>query len=220
MSVPAANPDNTPKGMMAPVVDRFEFSPENMAAVERVLAKYPPARKASAVLPLLHIAQRQHGGWLPRAILDHIADFLGMPRIRVYEVATFYDMFNTTPTGRVQIRVCKTTPCWLRGSDDVIKACSDALGVDVGESTGDGRFYLREFECLGACANAPMMWVDDDFYEDLDYAKTKEIVEALMRGERPTPGSQTGRTASMPAGGKTTLLESEVLGGTAANGGA
>ena len=219
MSV-AANPDNSPKGVMAPVVDRFEFSAENAPIVERVLAKYPPDRKASAVLPLLHIAQRQHGGWLPRAILDHVADLLGMPRIRVYEVATFYDMFNTTPTGRVQIRVCKTTPCWLRGSDDVMKACAETLGIEVGESTADGRFYLREFECLGACANAPMMWVDDDFYEDLDEARTREIVEALKRGERPSPGSQTGRTASMPAGGKTTLLHSDVLGGKGADKGA
>ena len=219
MSV-AANPDDTPKGRMAPVVDRFEFTPENAAEVERVLAKYPADRKASAVLPLLHMAQRQHGGWLPRAVLDHVADLLGMPRIRVYEVATFYDMFNTAPTGRVQIRVCKTTPCWLCGSDDVIRACSDVLGVEVGESTADGRFYLREFECLGACANAPMMWVDDDFYEDLDYARTKAIVEALTRGERPTPGSQTGRTASMPAGGKTTLLERTAPGDAASDEGA
>ena len=151
------------------------------------------------------MAQKQHGGWLPRSVLDYVADYLGMARIKVYEVATFYDMYNVTPTGRTQIRVCTTTPCWLCGSDDVVRACKDALGVGVGESTDDGRFFLREFECLGACANAPMLWIDDDFYEDLDYDKTRAIIEALKRGERPTPGSQTGRRASMPAGGKTTL---------------
>ena len=105
------------------------------------------------------------------------------------------------------MRVCTTTPCWLCGSDEVVRACRDALGIDVGESTPDGRFYLREFECLGACANAPVLWVDDDFYEDLDYATTKTIIETLKRGERPKPGPQNGRVASMPLGGKTTLLD-------------
>jgi NADH-quinone oxidoreductase subunit E len=130
-----------------------------------------------------------------------------MPRIRVYEVASFYDMFNTKPTGKIQIRVCRTTPCWLCGSDEVLKACEETLGIKVGQSTEDGRFFLREFECLGACANAPILWVDDDYYEDLDGPKTKAIIEALQRGERPTAGSQSGRQASMPAGGKTTLRE-------------
>jgi NADH-quinone oxidoreductase subunit E len=170
---------------MAPEVETFAFSPETMKKVEVILAKYPPAWRQSAVLPLLHLAQEQHGGWLPRAILDYVADFLGMPRIRVYEVATFYDMYNTDPVGRVQVRACTTTPCWLCGSDEVVRACRDALGVDLGESTPDGRFYLREFECLGACANAPILWVDDVFYEDLDYESTKAILEALKRGERP-----------------------------------
>ena len=136
-----------------------------------------------------------------------MAALLDMPRIRVYEVASFYDMFNTVPVGRVQIRVCTTTPCWLCGSDDVVRACRDALGVGIGESTPDMRFLLREFECLGACANAPMMWIDDDYYEDLTYDSTRAILEALMRGDRPTPGSQTGRQGSMPAGGRTTLFE-------------
>ena len=202
-----SDPRAEPRGAMAPDVGWFSFSDENMERARAILARYPEPRKQSAVLPLLHLAQEQHGGWLPRAILDYVADFLGMPRIRVYEVATFYDMFNTRPVGRTQVRVCTTTPCWLCGSDDVVRACKDALGIDVGESTPDGRFYLREFECLGACANAPVLWVDDDFYEDLDYARTKEIVETLKRGERPEPGPQNGRVASMPLGGKTTLLD-------------
>lgn len=190
---------------LAPDVTEFAFSAENEAEARRIIARYPEGRQASAVLPLLHLAQAQHGGWLPRAILDYVADYLDMAPIRVYEVASFYDMFNTRPVGRIQIRACTTTPCWLAGSDDVVRACKDALGVGIGESTADGRFYLREFECLGACANAPILWVDDDFYEDLDFDSTKAVLEALMRGERPTPGSQTGRRASMPKGGKTSL---------------
>ncbi|MCB1832034.1 MAG: NADH-quinone oxidoreductase subunit NuoE [Geminicoccaceae bacterium] len=197
------------KDGFAPDVDSFSFSAENRAEVERILGKYPADRKRSAVLPLLHLAQRQHGGWLPRAVLDHVAELLETPKIRVYEVASFYDMFNTEPTGRVQVRVCTTTPCWLRGSDEIVRACKDALGIEIGENTEDGRFFLREFECLGACCNAPMMWIDDHFYEDLDYGKAKEIVEAIMRGETPEPGPQSGRKGSEPLGQRTTLLEDE-----------
>lgn len=205
MSAPAGKVQ--PRGAMAPEVDSFAFAPENQEEIGRILKRYPEDRKASAALPLLHLAQKQHGGWLPRAALDHVADLLEIPRIKVYEVATFYDMYNLVPVGRVQVRVCTTTPCWLCGSDEVVRACRDELGCDVGESTEDGRFFLREFECLGACANAPVLWVDDDFYEDLDYEKTRAVLAALKRGERPRPGPQNGRTASMPSGGKTTLKE-------------
>ncbi len=194
---------------MAPDVESFAFTEENLARIRDILARYPEDRRASAVLPLLHLAQEQHGGWLPRAALDHVADFLGIPRIQVYEVATFYDMFNTEPVGRIQVRVCTTTPCWLCGSDEVVRACKEVLGVEIGQSTPDGRFYLREFECLGACANAPVLWIDEDYYEDLDYERTKAVLEALKRGERPRPGPQSGRKGSMPAGGKTTLLFEE-----------
>jgi NADH-quinone oxidoreductase E subunit len=187
--------------------ERFAFTPENDAKAQAIIGKYPPGRHASAVLPLLTLAQEQYGAWLPQPALDYVADYLGMPPIRVYEVASFYDMFNTRPVGRVQIRVCTTTPCWLCGSDAVVGACQDALGIKVGQSTPDMRFFLREFECLGACANAPMMWIEDDYYEDLTYDSTRAIIEALMRGERPTPGSQTGRKASMAAGGKTSLFQ-------------
>lgn len=198
-----------PVGEMAPDVASFAFTPENLEKVRAILSRYPPGRQQSAVLPLLHLAQAQHGGWLPQAALDHVADFLGVPRIRVYEVATFYDMFNLEPVGRIQVRVCTTTPCWLCGSDEVLRACREVLGIGPGESTPDGRFFLREFECLGACANAPVMWIDDDYYEDLDYARTKAVLQALMRGEKPKPGPQSGRRGSMPAGGKTTLLFDE-----------
>jgi len=185
----------------------FAFTPENETKAKAFVARYPEGRQASAILPLLTLAQEQCGGWLPREVLDYLADYLDMPRIRVYEVASFYDMFNTKPVGRIQIRVCRTTPCWLCGSDEVLKACEEALGIKAGQSTEDGRFFLREFECLGACANAPIMWIDDDYYEDLDGPKTRAIIEALQRGERPAAGSQTERQGSMPAGGKTTLLE-------------
>jgi NADH-quinone oxidoreductase E subunit len=193
--------------------ERFAFTSENDAKAQAIISRYPPGRHASAVLPLLTLAQKQYGAWLPQPALDYVADYLGMPSIRVYEVASFYDMFNTKPVGRVQIRVCTTTPCWLCGSDDVLRAWRDVLGIELGESTPDLRFFLREFECLGACANAPMMWIDDDYYEDLDYDSTRAIGEALMRGERPEPGSQSGRKASMPAGGKKTLLEDPHRGG-------
>ena len=191
----------------APDVESFSFRDELRPEIDRILAKYPEPRKQSAVMPLLHLAQRQHGGWLPRAALDHVADFLEMPKIRVYEVASFYDMYNTEPTGRIQVRVCTTTPCWLCGSDDIVKAARDTLGLEIGESSEDGRFFLREFECLGACCNAPMMWIDDDYYEDLDYAKAKAVLEALQRGETPTPGPQSGRKGSEPHGQRKTLLE-------------
>jgi NADH-quinone oxidoreductase subunit E len=192
---------------MAPDSDSFAWTPESEREAEAIVARYPEGRQQSAFLPLMHLAQKQHGGWLPRAVLDFLADYLRVPRMRAYEVASFYDMFNIKPTGRVQVRVCTTTPCWLCGSADVLRACNEVLGIEANESTADGRFFLREFECLGACANAPILWIDDDFYEDLDYDKTRALLEALKRGEPLKPGSQTGRTASMPAGGKTTLRE-------------
>lgn len=190
----------------APDVETFSFAPEHRAEIEQILAKYPEARKQSAVMPLLHLAQKQHGGWLPRAALDHVAEFLEIPRIRVYEVASFYDMYNTEPTGRIQVRVCTTTPCWLCGSDDIVRAAREVLGIDIGESSEDGQFFLREFECLGACCNAPMMWIDDDYYEDLTYEKAKAILEAFKRGETPKPGPQSGRRGSEPNGERKTLL--------------
>ena len=196
-----------PYGAMAPEVDSFAFTEENQAHIERIRAKFPPNRQQSALLPLLMLAQEQHGGWLPKAAMDHVAEILGLPRIRVYEVGTFYDMYNTTPVGPVQVRVCTTTPCWLCGSDDVVRAAKDELECDIGASSPDGRFFLREFECLGACANAPVLWIDDDFYEDLDYDKARSILAALKHGDTVTVGSQTGRKASMPIGGKTSLVD-------------
>jgi NADH-quinone oxidoreductase subunit E len=163
------------------------------------------------VIPLLYVAQRQMGrltgsAWVPRVAMDVIADRLSMPPIRVYEVATFYFMFNMKPIGRHHLQLCGTTPCMLRGSDDVLRACKDAGGLKgVGDTSADGMFTLTEVECLGACVNAPILQIDDDYYEDLNYESTVKLLEAFKRGERPKPGSAIGRMASAPAGEQTVL---------------
>ncbi len=185
----------------------FAFTQENQARVRDIIAKYPPGREASAVMPLLDLAQRQHGGWLPRAALEHVAQVLNMPRIRVLEVATFYSMFKLRPVGRHLVQVCTTTPCWLRGSDEVLGACRKTLGIDVGETTDDGDFTLEEVECLGACVNAPVLQVDDAYYEDMDADSTRAVLEAFKRGETPKPGPQIDRQTSCPVGGPTTLKD-------------
>ncbi len=186
---------------------KFEFSSENMARVKAQIAKYPDGRQASATLALLDLAQRQNGGWVSREAMAHIAELLDVAEIRVYEVATFYTMVNLQPVGKFLIQLCRTTPCWLCGSDDLRNACRDVLGIGVGESTEDGMFTLIEVECLGACVNAPMAQINDDFYEDLSVARLKEILEMLRRGEQPPTGSQTGRQTSAPATGATTLTD-------------
>ena len=188
--------------------DSFEFTPENLERANWYIAKYPPGRQQSAVLPLLHLAQKQHDGWLPRAAMDYVARLLHMAPIRVYEVATFYTMFNLRPVGRYLLQACTTTPCWLRGSDDVVAACEKKLGIKMGGTTVDGLFTLVEVECLGACVNAPILQVNnEDFYEDLDGPKTEELLDALREGRPPPAGSVIGRGGSAPIGGKTTLLE-------------
>ncbi len=194
--------------------ESFAFTPENLAQAKAHMAKYPVGRQMSAVLPLLDLAQRQHGNWLPRAAMDHVADLLGMARIRVYEVATFYSMFNLRPVGRHFFQICTTTPCWLRGSDEVVAACQRKLGIGIGETTADGEFTLTEVECLGACVNAPIIQINDDFYEDLDGPATERIIDALRHGETIAPGSVIGRQTSAPEGGPTTLRDLSVAGET------
>jgi len=183
----------------------FEFTPEYRARADKHIAKYPPGRQASAVIPLLDLAQRQAGGWVPRAAMDHIGEILDMAFIRVYEVATFYTMFNLKPTGRHHLQVCTTTPCWLRDSDGILEACHKKLGIRPGETTADGQFSLIEVECLGACVNAPMLQLGDEYYEDLDADSMVALIEALQRGETPKPGPQIARQTSAPFGGATTL---------------
>jgi len=183
----------------------FEFSPENAAESKKIIAKYPAGRQASAILPLLDLAQRQSGGWLPKAAIRSVAEMLDMPFMRAYEVASFYSMFNLSPVGKNFVQVCTTTPCWLGGSDDVVSACKKNLGIEIGETTADGEFTLIEVECLGACVNAPMMQINDEYYEDLTAETTANVLDALKRGEQPKPGPQSGRVRSEPAGGLTTL---------------
>ena len=191
--------------------DSFAFDAESEAKIATILKRYPEGKQASAVIPLLYVAQRQMGrltqsAWVPRVAMDVIADRLSMPPIRVYEVATFYFMFNMKPIGRHHLQLCGTTPCMLRGSDDVLRACKDAGGLKgVGHTSADGLFTLTEVECLGACVNAPILQVDDDYYEDLDYDSAVKLLEAFKRGERPKPGSAIGRMASAPAGPQNAL---------------
>ncbi len=192
----------------------FAFTAENLARAQKIIARYPQGRQASAVLPLLDLAQRQAGGWLPLAAMDHVAGILDMASIRVYEVATFYSMFNLDPVGRYLVQVCTTTPCWLCGSEAVAKACEDTLGIRFGETTPDGVFTLKEVECLGACVNAPMVQINDDYYEDLDADRARAVLQALKAGTKPKPGSQTGRQTSAPAGARTTLTAAKGAGGS------
>lgn len=191
--------------------ESFAFDAESEAKIATILKRYPEGKQASAVIPLLYVAQRQMGrltqsAWVPRVAMDVIAARLSMPPIRVYEVATFYFMFNMKPIGRHHLQLCGTTPCMLRGSDDVLRACKDAGGLKgVGDTSADGLFTLTEVECLGACVNAPILQVDDDYYEDLDYESAVKLLEAFKRGERPKPGSAIGRQASAPAGEQSVL---------------
>ena len=186
---------------------RFVFTPENLERAKWHIAKYPPGRQASAVLPLLDLAQRQHDNWLPRAAMDHVAALLDMAPIRVYEVATFYTMFNLSPVGRHFFQICTTTPCWLRGSDEVVKTCEEKLGIRFGETSADGLFTMREVECLGCCVNAPVIQVNDDVYEDLDAKTTAQLIDACRAGKAPPVGSMAGRKGSAPASNQTTLLD-------------
>jgi NADH-quinone oxidoreductase E subunit len=184
--------------------ERWAFTPESRAKVDAAIAKYPPGRQASAVLACLDIAQRQHG-WVPQAAIEHIAGILGMAPIRVTEVASFYTMINRKPVGKYLLQVCGTTPCWLRGSDDIFAAIREELGIGRGETSADGLFTVMEVECLGACVNAPMVQVNDDFFEDLTKENFKAILRKLAAGEFPKPGPQNSRHASEPEGGPTTL---------------
>jgi NADH-quinone oxidoreductase E subunit len=182
----------------------FAFTPEMQAEADKHIAKYPKGRQQSAVMALLDLAQRQEG-WVTAAAVAHIADMLGMAEIRVWEVVSFYTMYRTQPGGKYHLEVCTTTPCWLRGSDAVVEACKSKLGIGFGETTADGMFSLHEVECLGACVNAPMIAIGDDYYEDLDGPRMEAIIDALVRGEQPAPGPQIERMTSAPAGGLTSL---------------
>jgi NADH-quinone oxidoreductase subunit E len=187
----------------------FEFTIENLDRAEKQIAKYPPGRQASAVISLLWIGQEQQG-WVTHPMIEYVGRRLDMAFIRVLEVATFYTMFNLAPVGKYHLQVCTTPPCLLRGSDDIVAVCKSRIARGQHVVSKDGMLSWTEVECLGACVNAPMMQVGNDFYEDLDGAITEKLIEAFRRGETPRPGPQTGRFSSEPAGGKNSLLDPEL----------
>ena len=177
----------------------FEFNKENQKKIEEILKKYPDDRKKSAVMPLLDLAQRQNNNYISQAVIATIAETLEMPEIRVYEVASFYTMYNLKPVGKYLIQFCKTTPCMLRGIDQIEKAVKKKLNIGSEETTEDGLFTLKNVECLGACVNAPMIQINDDYFEDLTSESFLKIIEDLKSGKEVKIGSQTGRQCSAPA---------------------
>lgn len=198
--------------------DSFKFRKKWMDKAQASIDLYPKGRQQSAVMPLIDLAQRQvaedgakadpvYGGWISRAAMDTIAEMLDMPPVKVYEVASFYSMYNTAPVGQYLVQCCTTTPCWLNGSDGVVKACTDKLKIGMNETTKDGKFTLMEVECLGACVNAPMVQINDHYYEDLTSETMAEVLDTLAQDMKPSVGSQKGRKGSMALSGHTTLDE-------------
>ena len=185
----------------------FAFTPENEAWAQKQISKYPPGKQASAVVPLLWRAQEQNGGHVTEPMMRVIGEKLSMSPIRVLEIATFYTMFNLKPVGQHLLQVCTTTPCWLRGSDEVMAACKKHIHPHAETVSADGKLSWMEVECLGACVNAPVIQVGDDFYEDLDGGRTEGLINDLRSGRPTRPGSQIGRQTSAPEGGPTTLKE-------------
>ncbi|KAJ7090069.1 thioredoxin-like [2Fe-2S] ferredoxin-domain-containing protein [Mycena crocata] len=184
----------------------FKFDAPNLKRAQEIISHYPPQYKKAAVIPLLDLGQRQNKGWTSISVMNHVAEMLELPPMRVYEVATFYTMFNREPIGTNFVQVCTTTPCMLRGSTDILKTtCSHLGGIKPGETTKDGKFTVIEVECQGACSNAPMMAINDDFYEDLTPETTKVILDAFAKGEKPKPGPQSGRQTSENSAGLTAL---------------
>jgi NADH-quinone oxidoreductase subunit E len=184
----------------APSEPDFSFTRENFRRAEEIIARYPAGKQQSAVMPLLMLAQKQNHNYLSKPAMDYVASILGMPPVRVYEVASFYTMYNLEPVGEFMIEVCTTTPCWLRGSDAIIAACEKKLGIKMGGTTPDGRFTLKEAECLGACVNAPMCQIGEHYYEDLTSETMGKLIDQLILGYEPKPGPQSGRKSSEPAG--------------------
>ena len=187
--------------------ENFEWSSENFKIISEIIKKYPSNRIQSAVIPLLDLAQRQNNGWLSKNSLEKVAETLSMSYIRVLEVATFYSMFNLEPIGKNFVQICRTTPCWLRGSEKLSKAAMEVCKTNLGETSTDNKFTVVEVECLGACCNAPMVQINDDYYEDLDKQKTIKILDKVLKGEAPKPGSYRGRTNNEPENNRKTLMD-------------
>ena len=193
----------------------FTFTPENLAWAKAKIGDYPPGKEASAVIPILWKVQEQIGGWVTEPALRSVADMLGMAYIRVYEVATFYTMFQLAPVGSVaHVQVCGTTPCMLRGSRDLIARCQSRIAHDPQKLSADKKFSWEEVECLGSCANAPMVQIGSDTFEDLTPDLLDKVLDGFAKGKPPTPGSQTGRRVSCPDGGQTTLTEASLYDGS------
>ena len=188
----------------------FAFTPENLAWAQKQMKKYPEGRQASAVVPLLWRAQEQNGGHVTEPMIRVIAEMIGVSPIRVLEIATFYTMFNLKPVGQHLLQVCTTTPCWLRGSDAVVAACKKHIHPHAETVSADGKLSWMEVECLGACVNAPIIQIGDDFYEDVDGARAEAIINDLRAGRKPKPGSQIGRQTSAPEGGPQTLTDASL----------
>ena len=178
--------------------DSYKLCNIDQDKVNEILDKYPSNRKASAVIPLLHYVQKKSDGWLPVPELERVAEILDMSYMKVYEVASFYTMFNLKPVGQKLLQLCHTTPCWLRGSDQIEKSIFDTLKIKDGETTHDNMFTLMKVECLGACVNAPILQINDDYYEDLDYKSTKELLNKIKTKKNIKPGSVIGRKSSEP----------------------
>ena len=185
----------------------FEFNTSSLEEVQKIIAKYPKDKKQSAVMALLYIAQKQNSNWIPLAAMKYIGKFLDMPYIKVYEVATFYSMYNLAPVGNYFIQVCTTTPCMLRGANQLVEACKEKISENESQLSKDNSCSWIEVECLGACVNAPMMQINEDYYEDLDKEKTLEILDKILKGEKPKPGSYRGRLNNEPENNRKTLMD-------------
>jgi NADH-quinone oxidoreductase E subunit len=187
--------------------ENFELSPSSLEAAKSIVVKYPKDKQQSAVMALLYIAQKQNSNWIPLAAMKYIGKFLDMPYIKVYEVATFYSMYNLAPVGKYFIQVCTTTPCMLRGAYKLVEACKERISENENELSKDQSCSWMEVECLGACVNAPMLQINDDYYEDLDKDKTIKILDKILSGEAPKPGSYRGRINNEPENNRKTLMD-------------
>ncbi len=187
--------------------ESFEFNSSSLEAANSIILNYPKGKQQSAVMSLLYIAQKQNNNWIPLAAMKYIAKFLDMPYIKVYEVATFYSMYNLSPVGKHFIQVCTTTPCMIRGAKDLVDACKEKISENENELSSGKNCSWMEVECLGACVNAPMMQINDEYYEDLDKKKTLEILDKIIKGETPKPGSYRGRSNNAPENNRKTLMD-------------
>ena len=187
--------------------DSFEFNSDNLKMANKIISNYPKEKKQSAVMALLYIAHRQNDNWIPLVAIKYVGKMLNVPYIKVYEVATFYSMYNLAPVGKFFIQVCTTTPCMIRGAYDLIESCKEKISKKESEISENGNCSWVEVECLGACVNAPMTQINDDYYEDLDREKMNKIIDLCIKGEKPEPGSYTGRKNSEPEDNRKTLME-------------